>query len=126
MLMSGRPAGQATCTADSCNNSEQLAQRRNDRRSIVGGMYERQINANTVLTLEADYDVKDINQNFSQITDNMNPNYKHYADLRHDGRLFDMPLRSYVGFFANQMEQEGQTFQNLADGFGTRGTLLAE
>ena len=36
-----------------------------------------------------------------------------------------MPLRSYVGFFANQMEQEGQTFQNLADGFGTRGTLLA-
>ena len=39
-------------------------------------MYERQINANTVLTLEADYDVKDINQKFSQITDNVNPNYK--------------------------------------------------
>ena len=100
-----------------------LAQRRLDRRTIIGGMYERQINANTVLTVEADYDVKDINQTFTQITDNVNPNYKSYADLRHDGRLFSMPLRSYVGFFVNNMEQEGQTFNNLQDFFGTRGTL---
>ncbi len=105
-------------------NAEQLAQRRLDRRTIIGGLYERQINANTVLTLEADYDVKDINQTFGQISDNINPNFKHYADLRHDGRLFDMPLKSYVGFFLNNMEQEGQTFQNLADGKGTRGMLL--
>jgi iron complex outermembrane receptor protein len=112
------------CTAASCTNSEQLAQRRLDRRTIVGGLYERQINANTVLTLEADYDVKDINQTFSQISDNINPNFKHYADLRHDGSLFDMPLKSYVGFFLNNMEQEAQTFQNLADGKGTRGTLI--
>jgi iron complex outermembrane receptor protein len=116
--------GTGACTAASCTNSEQLAQRRLDRRTIVGGIYERQINANTVLTLEADYDVKDINQTFSQISDNINPNFKHYADLRHDGSLFDMPLRSYVGFFLNNMEQEGQTFQNLADGKGTRGTLI--
>ncbi len=102
----------------------QLAQRRLDRRTIVGGIYERQINANTVLTLEADYDVKDINQTFNTISDNINPNFKHYADLRHDGRLFDMPLRSYVGFFLNNMEQEAQTFQNLADGKGTRGNLI--
>jgi iron complex outermembrane receptor protein len=116
--------GTGTCTATSCSDAERLAQRRLDRRTIVGGMYERQINANTVLTLEADYDVKDINQTFSQISDNINPNFKHYADLRHDGRLFDMPLRSYAGFFLNNMEQEAQTFQNLADGFGTRGRLI--
>jgi iron complex outermembrane recepter protein len=116
--------GTGTCTANSCSDAERLAQRRLDRRTIVGGMYERQINANTVLTLEADYDVKDINQTFSQISDNINPNFKHYADLRHDGRLFDMPLRSYAGFFLNNMEQEAQTFQNLADGFGTRGRLI--
>ena len=35
-----------------------------------------------------------------------------------------MPLRSYVGFFLSNMEQEAQTFQNLADGFGTRGALI--
>ena len=116
MPITGRPAGQATVHANACTTPNGLPQRRLDRRTIVGGMYERQINANTVLTLEADYDVKDINQSFSQISDNVNPNYKHYADLRHDGRLVDMPLRSYVGFFLNNMEQEAQTFQNLADG----------
>jgi iron complex outermembrane recepter protein len=100
-----------------------LGQRRLDRRNIIGGMYENQLNANTVLTIEGDYDVKDINQTFTQITDNVNPNYKSYADLRHDGRLLDMPLRSYVGFFVNNMEQEGNTFTNLQDFFGTRGTL---
>ncbi|HKR81085.1 MAG TPA: TonB-dependent receptor [Nitrospira sp.] len=125
-----RQAGgaQTTCTpgtySPTCTNAVLLHQQRVDRRTIVGGMYERQLNANTVLTIEADYDVKDINQYFSQITDNVNPNYKSYADLRHDGRLAEMPLKSYVGFFVNNMEQEGQTFQNLADGNGTRGLLI--
>ncbi|MBX3330327.1 MAG: TonB-dependent receptor [Nitrospira sp.] len=99
-------------------------QSRVDRRTIVGGIYERQIDANTVLTVEADYDVKDIQQSFAQIGENTNPNYKSYADLRHDGRLGTLPLRSYVGFFVNQLEQKGNSFQNLADGFGTKGTLI--
>jgi len=99
-------------------------QSRVDRRTIVGGIYERQIGANTVLTIEADYDVKDIQQSFAQITENTNPNYKHYTDLRHDGSLGSMPLRSYVGFFVNQMEQKANSFQNLGGGFGTKGRLL--
>ncbi|HEY6085147.1 MAG TPA: TonB-dependent receptor [Nitrospira sp.] len=125
-----RQAGgsQTTCVSGTynagCANAIALNQGRVDRRTIVGGMYERQLDASTLFTVEADYDVKDINQYFSQITDNVNPNFKTYTDLRHDGRLGDMPLKSYVGFFANNMEQEGQTFQNLATGFGTRGTLL--
>lgn len=125
-----RQAGgaQTTCTpgtySGGCANALLLNQSRVDRRTIVGGIYERQIDANTVLTVEADYDVKDIQQSFSQIFENTNPNYKSYADLRHDGRLGTMPLKSYVGFFVNQMEQKGNTFQNLADGFGTKGTLL--
>ena len=105
------------------NDAVRLAQRRLDRRTIIGGLYERQLDANTVLTLEADYDVKDINQTFAQVNDAVNPNYKHYADLRHDGRLFNTPLRSYVGFFVNNMEQESNTFANLGDFHGTRGTL---
>jgi hypothetical protein len=75
-------------------------------------------------SLEADYDVRDINQTFTQINDAFYPNFKGYADLRHDGRLGDMPLKSYVGFFANNMEQESQTFENLGDFRGTRGTLV--
>lgn len=125
-----RQAGgaQTTCTPGTfnpgCANALLLNQSRVDRRTIIGGIYERQIDANTVLTVEADYDVKDIQQSFSQIGENTNPNYKSYADLRHDGRLGTMPLRSYIGFFVNQMEQKGNSFQNLADGFGTKGTLI--
>ena len=107
-----------------CANAVALNQGRVDQRTILGGMYERQLDASTLLTIEADYDVKDINQYFSQITDNVNPNYKTYTDLRHDGRLGAMPLKSYVGFFANNMSQEGNTFQNLATGYGTRGALI--
>jgi len=106
------------------NDAVRLGQGRIDRRTIIGGVYERQLDTNTVLTIEADYDVKDINQTFTQISDNINPNYKHYTDLRHDGRLLEMPLRSYVGFFVNNMEQEAQTFTNLGDFHGTRGTLV--
>lgn len=125
-----RQAGgaQTTCTSGTfnagCANALLLNQSRVDRRTILGGMYERQINANTVLTTEADYDVKDIQQTFSQIGENTNPNYKTYTDLRHEGLLGAMPLKSYIGFFANQMDQKGNSFQNLADGFGTKGTLL--
>lgn len=105
-------------------NALQFNQSRVDRRTIVGGIYERQIDANTVLTIEADYDVKDIQQSFNQITENTNPNYKSYADLRHNGRLGTMPLKSYIGFFVNKLEQKGNAFQNLADSFGTKGTLI--
>ena len=129
-IANDRQAGgaQTTCTPGtynpSCANALLLNQSRVDRRTILGGMYERQINANTVLTTEADYDVKDIQQTFSQITENTNPNYKTYTDLRHDGRLGVMPLKSYGGFFVNQMEQKANQFQNLADGYGTKGTLI--
>ena len=129
-IANDRQAGgaQTTCTPGTynagCANALLLNQGRVDRRTILGGMYERQINANTVLTMEADYDVKDIQQTFSQITENTNPNYKHYTDLRHEGRLGEMPLKSYVGFFVNEMDQKANQFQNLADGYGTKGTLI--
>ncbi|MCA9497924.1 MAG: TonB-dependent receptor [Nitrospira sp.] len=99
-------------------------QARLDRRTIIGLMYERQLTPNLILTTEGDYDVKDINQYFNQITDNVNTNWKHYTDLRHTGHISGMPLNSYLGFFINNMEQEGQSFQNLNDGQGTRGTLI--
>lgn len=129
-LANDRQAGgaQTTCTPGTynpgCANALLLNQSRVDRRTIIGGLYERQLDANTVLTTEVDYDVKDIQQSFSQIRENTNPNYKTYTDLRHDGRLGDLPLRSYLGFFANQMDQKANSFQNLADGLGTKGTLL--
>ncbi|WP_447973580.1 TonB-dependent receptor family protein [Nitrospira sp. Kam-Ns4a] len=109
--------GLGTTTANS------LDQGRRDRRTIIGGLYERQIGAHTVLVMEGDFDLKDIHQVFAQISDNTNPNFKHYTDLRHDGTLLGGPLRSYVGYFFNYMEQKGNTFTNLNNFTGTRGTL---
>ena len=106
------------------SNAVRFNQSRVDRRTILGGIYERQIDANTVLTVEADYDVKDIQQTFAQIGENTNPNYKTYTDLRHDGRLGAMPLRSYVGLFLNQMDQKANSFQNLGNFVGTKGRLI--
>jgi len=125
-----RQAGSAQTTripgtfSGGCANALFLNHSRVDRRTIVGELYDRQIDANTVLKVEADYDVKDIQQSFPQITENTNLNYKSHADLRHEGRLGTMPLRSHVGFFVNQMEQKGNSFQNLADSFGTKGSLI--
>ncbi|HAP39598.1 MAG TPA: TonB-dependent receptor, partial [Nitrospira sp.] len=61
------------------NDPLRLAQRRLDRRTVIGGLYERHIDANTVFLLEADYDVRDINQTFTQINDAFYPNFKGYA-----------------------------------------------
>lgn len=98
-------------------NPSSLGQKRRDRRTIVGGLYENQIDNSTRLTMEADYDVKDINQ---PITDNINPNFKHYTDLRHEGSFLGTPLISTLGFFTNYIEQEGTTFANTNNGFGGR------
>lgn len=105
-------------------NADALDQGRLDRRTIIGLIHEWALTPDLILTMEGDYDVKDINQNFSQITDNVNTNWKHYSDLRHRGQISRMPLNSYLGFFVNNMEQEGNTFQNLGDRHGTRGTLI--
>ena len=105
-------------------NADANDQGRLDRRTIIGLIHEWALTPDLTFTMEGDYDVKDINQNFTQITDNVNTNWKHYSDLRHRGQLAGMPLNSYLGFFVNNMEQEGQTFQNLGDGHGTRGTLI--
>ena len=104
--------------------AESLDQGREDRRTVLGTLYEREIRSDTILTMEGDFDLKDINQTFNQITANVNPNFKYYGNLRHDGSLLGAPLHSTVGVFVNYMEQEGQTFQNLNDFYGTRGVLL--
>ncbi len=101
-------------------NPTTLHSKRRDRRTIVGGMYERQIDANTLLQVEGDYDVKDINQ---PVSTNINPNFKHYTNLIHDGRLGTMPLRSMLGFFVDYMEQEGGSYRNQNDGHATFGPL---
>ena len=117
-----RQAGGGTAISSQTANS--LDQGRRDRRTIIGGLYERQLDAHTTLQTEADFDLKDINQTFAQISDNLNPNFKHYTNLIHESSLLGGPLRSTVGYFINYMEQEANTFSNLNNSMGSRGALV--
>lgn len=104
-------------------NPVSLNSKLRDRLTLIGAVYERQIDANTTLTTEADYQVRDINQ---PVGTSITPSFKHYTDLRHTGRLFDLPLRSYVGFFANYSEQEGVNNVNLNDGRASFGPVTQQ
>jgi iron complex outermembrane receptor protein len=104
-------------------NPVTLGQKVRDRITLVGAIYERQLDADTTLTVEADYHVKDINQ---PVGSTIVPSFKHYTDLRHNGRLFEMPLLSYVGFFTNYLEQEGTNVRNQNDGHGTFGPVTQQ
>ncbi len=98
-------------------------QNRQDRRTIVGARYEQAITPETGIRILGEYDVKDINQTFGTISDNINPNFHHYADITHEQDIFGVRARHYAGFFLDFMEQEASSFRNLADYNGTRGAL---
>lgn len=114
---SRQAGGLGTTTANS------LDQLRRDRRTIAGILYEREIGGDTVLDTVVDYDVKDIHQVFSQISDNVNPNFQFYSDLRNTANFLGGPLRSYAGVFFNNMDQKANSFVNLNNYTGSRGTL---
>lgn len=118
-----RGAGTVNVTGVGAVSSEQAAQFREDRRTIVGARYEHQLDAQTGFRFLAAYDVKDINQTFGTISDNVNPNFHQYADLTREGSLFGRPAKHLVGVFFNYMEQEATSYRNLADFEGTRGAL---
>lgn len=118
-----RGAGLTNVTGVGNVSAQRAAQNRKDRRTIVGGRYEQQLDPETGWRFLGAYDVKDINQTFGTITDNVNPNFHQYADVTREGTLGGLSAKHYAGVFFNKMEQESSSFRNLADGEGTRGVL---
>ncbi len=118
-----RQEGETTGTAAGTVSATRANQNRDDRRTILGARYEYQATEQVSYRVMGAYDVKDINQTFSTITDNINPNFHSYADVTHEGRMFGKNAKHLAGFFFNYMDQEGNTFQNTADMNGTRGRL---
>ncbi len=117
--------GETTGTGAGTVTATRADQNRDDRRTIMGGRYEYQATEKTGYRIMGTYDVKDINQTFGQITDNINPNFQTFADVTHEGILFEKEAKHFAGLFFNFMDQEGNTFQNLSDGNGTRGYLIS-
>jgi iron complex outermembrane receptor protein len=117
--------GMTSITGGPTVSADRTAQNREDRRTIIGARYEHAISPQTGFRFMGDYDVKDINQTFGTISDNVNPNFQQSMDLTHEGQLFGVAARHYAGMFFNFMEQEASTYRNLADYNGTRGALQA-
>ena len=105
---------------------ERAAQSRHDRRTIVGARYEYQYDPGTSMRLMGAYDVKDIYQTFGTISQNINPNFHHYADVTHEGEFLGRPSRAIIGEFFNHMDVRSDSFLNLADFNGTTGALNAQ
>ena len=80
-----KDAGNTSVTGVGTVTAERAAQARRDQRTIVGGRYEHQLDANTGLRVLGAYDVKDINQTFGTIGDTSNPNFHTYADITREG-----------------------------------------
>ncbi len=120
-----RGAGITNVTGIGNVTAQQASQNRRDRRTIIGGRYEQQLDPETGWRFLGEYDVKDINQTFGTIADNVNPNFHQYADLTKEGTLGGLSAKHYAGVFFNKMEQEAASFRNLADSAGTRGELQA-
>ena len=118
-----RSAGTTAITGGATVSAQQAAQGRDDRRTIVGARYEEFLTPETGLRVLAAYDVKDINQTGGTIGDNVNPNFHHYADITHEGYLLGLPAKHFAGVFFNYMEQEANSYRNLADYQGTRGAI---
>jgi len=118
-----RSSGLTTGTAAGSVSAEQAAQNRHDRRTIIGGRFEYAPDPLTGIRVMAAYDVKDINQTFSTVIDNVNPNFHHYIDVTREGMVFGKPAKHLAGVFYNYMEQESTNFQNMADFRGTRGRM---
>ncbi|MFN0118457.1 MAG: TonB-dependent receptor family protein [Elusimicrobiota bacterium] len=118
-----RQEGRTSVTGVGTISATQTDQNREDRRTIMGARYEYAATPNTGIRFLGAYDVKDINQTFGTIGDNVNPNFHQYADITHQGKLFGKEVKHFVGLFFNLMEQEANSFRNLGDFNGTRGAL---
>lgn len=123
MNVDPRSAGITNVTGVGNVTAQRAAQNRRDRRTITGARYESRLTPETSWRALGAYDVKDINQTFGTVSDNVNPNFHHYADFTHEAELASRPLKLYAGEFFNKMEQEASAYRNLADGEGSRGAL---
>ncbi|MEQ1918362.1 MAG: TonB-dependent receptor plug domain-containing protein, partial [Elusimicrobiota bacterium] len=98
-----RSAGITNVTGVGNVTAQQASQNRRDRRTIIGGRYEQQLDPETGWRILGEYDVKDINQTFGTIGDNVNPNFHQYADVTREGSLGGMAAKHYAGVFFNKM-----------------------
>ncbi|PPD18525.1 MAG: TonB-dependent receptor [Methylobacter sp.] len=113
-------------------SAEQANQNREDRRTIVGLRWERQLDDTTLWTTRGQYSLRDINQQFATVGDSQIPSFDFDTGVTRSGHLFGLPAKHHAGAFYNYSETEGVTVNNFrqisASSFiiGERGQVTAE
>jgi iron complex outermembrane receptor protein len=112
--------------------AEQANQNREDRRTIVGLRWERQVDDATLLTTRGQYSLRDINQQFATVGDSQIPSFDFDTGITREGHLLGLPVKHHAGFFYNYLETEGVTVNNFRQTsassviIGQRGQVTAE
>lgn len=99
---------------------------RHDRRSIVGGRWEHDIDNDTTWRNQFVFDDRDINQptgTTSTIGDF--PSYNYMSDITHRGRLYGLDTTTYFGAFYNTLSWSSDTRNVMPGGNATLGSLSA-
>jgi iron complex outermembrane recepter protein len=106
--------------------AEQAGLGRNDRRSIVGGLWEHDFDNQTTWRNQFVFDDRNINQptgSTSAIGDF--PSYNYMSDVTRRGELFGMDSTSFLGGFYNILSWSSDTRNLMPGGNATLGLLSA-
>jgi iron complex outermembrane receptor protein len=97
---------------------------RHDRRTVVGGRFEHDLDSQTTWTTTFDFDNRDIRQPTSS-TDfrGTYPSFNIISDITHRGALFGLPSTTLIGGFFNYENINSTVFNLTPAGNATDGGL---
>ncbi|MFG5119111.1 TonB-dependent receptor family protein [Methylorubrum sp. POS3] len=100
--------------------------RRNDRRTIVAGRWEHDIDAQTTWRVQLGFDERNYNQPFFTSSGRGSlPSYSLLTDLTRRGEVFGLPAVGYVALAYSAVDVTASTFTLTALGGARLGPLVA-
>ncbi len=100
---------------------------RTDRRTIVAGRWEHDIDANTTWRAQVGFDERNFNQPFYTTSSRGSyPSYNLLTDLTRRGELFGLPSVGYVALGFNTIDNHITTFNRAPYGGPRLGALIGD
>ncbi|GJE53885.1 MULTISPECIES: TonB-dependent receptor family protein [Methylobacterium] len=105
----------------------QVGLERKDRRTIVAGRWEHDVDAQTTWRMQVGYDERNYNQPFFTSSGRGSiPSVNMLSDITHRSEVFGLPALSYAAISFNALDAHATTF-NLAPAAGPRlGALIGD
>ena len=107
-------------------SADQLGLGRHDRRTIVGGRWEHDLNASTTLRSQGVWDVKDINQpTGSTSARGSTPSFNFLTDLTRKGTLGGRQSTTYIGADFKYEDTNSNSYNVMPGGGATLGAYVS-